>query len=820
VSYVIYKTDGTILTTIPDGTINTTSTSLQLPGRLYPGYGQVLDTNFVWLLQNFASSNVPQNPLAGQLWYNTSNNVLQLCPIDGESNAANWQTVVSISPSSANLILGNLTVNGNIAANNISATNNVSANLANVNYLTVKNNANIANISVNGNATLNSILSTNITTGSSSTNGTLTGNWTLGIGSNIYGLNISAANIIGSVASANVATVASEVSANAQPNINVLGTLTYLTVSGGITSNIYTSTTPQGTSPFNIASNTLVANLNANLLNGYSSNISNTPYTAVIRDNFGNVNGNFILGNGYYLTGVNKGVQPNIGYGASNVNIASADANVTVSVFGIPNTVVFTSSGVNVAGTVTANGGYVGSLITGSQPNITTVGTLNSLTVAGNITTANASLGNVVTANYFVGDGHGLTNLNISSATVSNANYANFAGTVVFGSQPNITSVGTLTNLTSSGNITGLRFIGNFVGNGASISNINGANVTGAVAYATTANSVAAANVSGTVASATVAASANSVAGANVVGSVSVANVANSVSGSNVSGTVNSATYAAVANSVAGVNVSGQVSYAAVANSVAGGNVSGKVANASYADNAGNAINSTNSANANYANSAGTSTFATSAGTASTVTTAAQPNITSVGTLSSLSVSGSLSASSLSGDGGGLANITGANVTGTVANATYAANAGYATNAGLASTVTTLNSPQIISALGFTPYNSTNPSGFLNTSNFNPSAGSPGYITLPGGILMQWGKFDYTANEQLVGPVAYPVPFSNTPWSVIATPYINGASGTVDLWLQVVWGLTNNYNFSVQYQRATSSSGNLNGFTWVAFGPA
>ena len=39
-AYTIVKSDGTVLTTVPDGTINTTSTSLGLPGKNYAGYGQ------------------------------------------------------------------------------------------------------------------------------------------------------------------------------------------------------------------------------------------------------------------------------------------------------------------------------------------------------------------------------------------------------------------------------------------------------------------------------------------------------------------------------------------------------------------------------------------------------------------------------------------------------------------------------------------------------------------------------------------------------------------------------------------------------------
>ena len=68
--------------------------------------------------------------------------------------------------------------------------------------------------------------------------------------------------------------------------------------------------------------------------------------------------------------------------------------------------------------------------------------------------------------------------------------------------------------------------VGIFTGNASGLSSLTGGNVTGAVAYATTANSVAGANVSGEVAFAAVA---NSVAGANVSGQVSNALVAGTV---------------------------------------------------------------------------------------------------------------------------------------------------------------------------------------------------------------------------------------------------------------------------------------------------
>ena len=77
-AYTIVKSDGTVLTTIADGTINTSSTSLGLPGRNYAGYGQSLDTNFVHVTENFADSTPPANPLRGQIWYDTSDTTLKV----------------------------------------------------------------------------------------------------------------------------------------------------------------------------------------------------------------------------------------------------------------------------------------------------------------------------------------------------------------------------------------------------------------------------------------------------------------------------------------------------------------------------------------------------------------------------------------------------------------------------------------------------------------------------------------------------------------------------------------------------------------------
>ena len=75
--YTINKTNGLLLTTVQDGTIDNT-TSLTLVGRNYTGYGSPVDENFVYLLENFANATSPNNPLTGQLWYDSSNNRLNI----------------------------------------------------------------------------------------------------------------------------------------------------------------------------------------------------------------------------------------------------------------------------------------------------------------------------------------------------------------------------------------------------------------------------------------------------------------------------------------------------------------------------------------------------------------------------------------------------------------------------------------------------------------------------------------------------------------------------------------------------------------------
>ena len=345
-------------------------------------------------------------------------------------------------------------------------------------------------------------------------------------------------------------------SSNKTLTVNGNANVGNLNATASVTSSRLISNVVTGTSPIVVTSTTRVANLSVAYAN--------------VTDN--SVVGNLTTGN-YFPSLVSSS-----GTGNKPLNVSGS------YIFDTANAKLALG---NLAATYdVAASTFTGSLTTAAQPNVTSLGTLTGLGVNGTITAS------AITANtgVFTGDAGGLSNV-VGANVTGSVPSATSATTVTQPAQANITSVGTLSALSvtgnaSAGNVLGTGGVFTYVaGDGANLSAITGANVTGAVAYATTANAVA---------------------GANVSGQVTFAGTANAVAGANVSGEV---TFAATANAVAGANVSGEVTFAATANAVAGANVSGTVA------------------------------LATTAGT---VTTAAQPNITSTGTLTSLTVSGAL----------------------------------------------------------------------------------------------------------------------------------------------------------------------------------
>ena len=497
-------------------------------------------------------------------------------------------------------------------------------------------------------------------------------------------------------------------------------------VAGNIITGGFLGVTGNITSVANITGNNLIST-------GRVSAVGNITTTA-------NVAGNYFIGNGAFLTGITA---TNIAAAAltgttlsSNVLYSSLQVvddllyldvvgNVTTQGRFIGSGAGLTNiPGANVTGQV-ANAAVAGTVYTNAQPNITSVGTLTSLTATGNIA-----------GNYFIGNGALLTGISTSGVNANALIGDVLSSNVLYSS---LKVVDDLLYLDVVGNVTTQ---GRFIGSGAGLTGIPGANITGTVAnaaYATmagTAHSVAGANVTGTVANATYSDNAGIATFANTATVATYANTANAVAGANVIGAVANAAYATAAGTATtattattagtvttaaqpnitavGILTSVSVSGNATAGNIltsgkisAVGNVTGNYfigngalltgvaatnvnANALigdvlssnvlysslkvvddllYLDVVGN-ITTTGQfigsgaglTNISGANITGTVPSATGAVTAGTVTAAAQPNITSVGVLTSVSSTGNVTGNYFIGNGSQLTGINAASV--------------------------------------------------------------------------------------------------------------------------------------------------------------
>jgi hypothetical protein len=103
-SYTINTTNGSVIAVVQDATLNTIATSLTLVGRDYAGYGEFLNENFVYLLENFAANTAPANSINGQLWYDSSIKTLKVY----DSGLAVWK------PISSSIAQGTAPANGSV----------------------------------------------------------------------------------------------------------------------------------------------------------------------------------------------------------------------------------------------------------------------------------------------------------------------------------------------------------------------------------------------------------------------------------------------------------------------------------------------------------------------------------------------------------------------------------------------------------------------------------------------------------------------------------------------------------------------------------
>lgn len=71
-------TNGTLLTTVADQSIDTTTTSISLLGTGAVAFSEAVAETMVHITENFSGASSPHNPLSGQLWYNSSTGVLNV----------------------------------------------------------------------------------------------------------------------------------------------------------------------------------------------------------------------------------------------------------------------------------------------------------------------------------------------------------------------------------------------------------------------------------------------------------------------------------------------------------------------------------------------------------------------------------------------------------------------------------------------------------------------------------------------------------------------------------------------------------------------
>jgi hypothetical protein len=417
-------------------------------------------------------------------------------------------------------------------------------------------------------------------------------------------------------------------------------------------------------------------------LTGVASNFGNAQIAAYLPTYTGNI-GNLTALNasGNITTTGNVVAAKFYGDGSALTGISSNFGNAQIASY-LP-----TYAG-NIGGTVT----------TAAQPNITSLGTLNLLSVTGNITAGNVSatrltgtlttasqtnitaLGNIVTGTwsatpiqnaYLANSSLTIngTSVTLGSTATVTANAATLTGTALNSAvvTSSLTSVGNLASLSASGNIntTGNVVAAKFYGSGAGLTaipnsaltnssiTINGSAVSlgGSVTIDTSASGLTGNTLNSNIVNSSLT-SVGTLGSLSVTGNISGGNltmagyITTTGANGNISGVNNLS-----ANTVVGtLTTSSQPNITLLGNLTAlsaSGNITttGNVIAAKFYGDGSNLTGLP----ASYGNTQVAAYLPTYAGNiGGTISTSSQPNITSVGTLSSLSVTGNITAGNIS----------------------------------------------------------------------------------------------------------------------------------------------------------------------------
>lgn len=268
------------------------------------------------------------------------------------------------------------------------------------------------------------------------TTANVTGNYIIGDGSlltNVNAANVSTSKISNGFSQVNIPAT----SGNVAVDIGVISNLAVFSTGGlSVTGNVSASGNLSATGTVN-AANVSATNLIGTLTTAAQTNITsvgtltqlsttgNVTGAALLTAGFvsttGNITGSYIYGNGAFLTGISGGSGGNgtaIVNGLTSVDIPVSSGNVAVTVGFSSNVAVFTSTGLQINGTLTANSVLTSSAMSAS----------GNVIASNLLTTGAVSATGNVTGSYIIGDGSLLTNIS-GGGNYGNADVANFLPT-------------------------------------------------------------------------------------------------------------------------------------------------------------------------------------------------------------------------------------------------------------------------------------------------------------------------------------------------------------------------------------------------------
>ena len=467
-----------LISNIATGTAPLTVTSTTRVANLNVDYANVADfisvaagtgNNFL-IFANAATGNISELTSTG-LTANLSNNSITATTFVGSlSGAATTAGTVTTAAQP------NITSVGTLTSLAVSGTSNLNA---------------VGNVTITG-GTNGQVLTTNGSGGLSWTTVAAGGGASISNGTSNVNIVASGGNVNTSVGGTANVLVVTATGANITGTANVSGNANVgnLGTAGQIISSIAT-----GTAPFTVASTTKVVNLNAELVDGFHADQTNTANTIVVRDTNGNIavgnitsTGNLVTGGGSggNISGVNVLTATTLigtfANGNSDIAIPAANGNILFDVAGNANVIVMTGTGANVNGTLTISTAANVPLVQNGTSNVAIASGANvTLGVAGTARiTATSAGGNVngtlgVSGNANVGNIGGATGIFTTAANTPLVQNGTSNVAIASGANVTLGVAGTtrITATSTGANVTGTLGVSGILTGSANVSGTN-----------------------------------------------------------------------------------------------------------------------------------------------------------------------------------------------------------------------------------------------------------------------------------------------------------------------------------------------------------